>query len=123
MLELAQTSPCSWKEKILRKTDLVLAQTMTAGWVVSELHRIFEATELKDEHPFFAQIASCLPAMKQVPVWELVRRLFVTAPYISSVLNLQHQKQTLRFAKKYHIWRIPLPKPQTGQLSTEAVPL
>lgn len=119
MLEMAQTAPGSLKEKWLRKTDLLLSQVMTAGWVVAELHRIFEAESLKKEHPFFDQIASCLPALKSVPVWELARRLFVTAPYVSSVLNLRHHRQTLRFAQKHHVWRIPLPQPKIGNLYTE----
>ncbi len=119
MLELAQSAPGSFKEKCLRKTDLVLAQVMTAGWVMAELHRIFEVENLKEEHPFFAEIASCLPALRSVPIWDLGRRLFVTAPYLSSVLNLRHHKQTLRFAQKNHVWRLPMPKPKAENLFTE----
>ncbi len=121
MLELAQSSPGSLKERLVRKTDLMLAQVMTAGWVLAELHRIFDAAALKDEHPFFKTIAECLPAIKKVGLFELGRRLFKSAPYISFVLNLHHQKQTARFAKKYKIWHLPLPTPVIPRLFTDGV--
>jgi hypothetical protein len=123
MLELAQSSPGSLRERLVRKTDLILSQVMTAGWVLAELHRIFDATQLKDEHPFFATIAECLPAIQKVGVFELARRMFKSAPYISFVLNVQHQKQTARFAKKYKIWSLPLPKPEIPRLFSDGVSL
>lgn len=118
MLELAQTSPAGWREKLLRKTDLVLAQTLTAGWVMAELHKVYDARALKDEHPFFASLAQSLEHLAQLKPWEVVRRLFVTAPYVSFVLNTRHQRQTSRFAEKFKVWSLPFPAPKIGKLDT-----
>ncbi len=119
MLELAQTSPATVLQSVLRKTDLVLAQTMTAGWVMAELHKIYAVRELASEHPFFASLAKTLDHLKSLSPWEIVRRLFVTAPYISFVLNTRHQKQTARYAEKFKVWSLPLPKPKLGKLDVK----
>ncbi len=121
MLELAQSAPGNWKERLVRKTDLLLAQTMTAAWLVAELHRIFDAERLRKDHPFFETLASCLPSLKKIPLWDLPRRLFMTAPYVSFVLNLHHQKLTARFAHKHGVWRLPLPKPKLSSLYTHGI--
>lgn len=119
MLELAQEIPSTLREKLIRKTDLVLAQSMTAAWVLSQLSRVRVAKELEKEHPFFKDLSSCLPALSKVPLWKVVRSLFTSAPYIGFVLNVRHQKQTLRYAQKYGVWRVPMPIPQIGALYTE----
>jgi hypothetical protein len=119
MLELAQEIPSTFKEKLIRKTDLMLAQSMTAAWVLSQLSRVHVAKELAEEHPFFAELNACLPALSKVPLWKIVHSLFTSAPYIGFVLNLRHQKQTLRYAQKFGVWRLPMPVPQMGALYTE----
>ncbi len=119
MLELAQEIPSTLKEKLIRKTDLILAQTMTAAWVLQQLSRVRVAKELRDEHPFFQELSSCLPALSKVPLWKVFHNLFTSAPYIGFVLNVRHQKQTLRYAQKFGVWRVPMPVPQMGALFTE----
>lgn len=121
MLELAQSSPASWKERCVRKADLLVAQVMTAGWVLAELHKILEVGKLKSEHPFFGELAECLPALKKMGTVGLLKALFTSAPYISFVLNLHHQKQTARFADRFRVWRLPLPKPTLGELTTDFI--
>jgi hypothetical protein len=118
MLELANEIPSSFKEKVLRKTDLILAQTMTTAWVLAQLHRTFDVKHLKDEHPFFEVLSTCVGALQKVPLWKTIHRLFTQAPYISFVLNLNHQKQTLRYANRFGAWRVPLPEPKIGKLFT-----
>lgn len=119
MLELAHQSPTSWKRRLLHKTDFLLAQGLTASWMLTEFQRFYTVSDLQSKHPFFATLASCVPALKSLRPWEIVRRLFVTAPYVSFVLNTHHQRQTVRFAEKFGIWKLPLPRPRLGGVFTE----
>jgi hypothetical protein len=99
-----------------RKTDLLLAQALSSGWVISELTKIFEVRHLRGEHPFFDVLASCLPLLQSVPPLELFRRLFVSAPYISYLLNTRNQRATIEAATEARVLTFPFPEPQPQPL-------
>jgi hypothetical protein len=94
-----------------KKTDLLIAQIFSTGWVIAELNKVFEAKRFKNEHPFFETIASCAPLLKNLPPHELARRLFISAPYISLVLNTGHHRLTSASAQRHHAFSIPFPSP------------
>lgn len=118
MLELyRQAQPTGLRALLHRKLDLVLAQIFSAGWVLSELSKIFESEKMKDDHPFFATLASCLPLFRNLSPLEVVTKLFVTAPYVSTVLNTRYHKRTLEEAINQGAWSLPFPAPKTSETS------
>ncbi len=94
------------------KTDLIFGQIFSTSWMLAEMAKIFEAKKFKKAHPFFEVIASCEPLFKKLPKWELARRLFVTAPHVSLVLNPHFHKKTQLSAKKQGVFSIPMPRPR-----------
>jgi hypothetical protein len=126
MLEVIEQKRKSWHSFIHQKMDLLFAQLFNTGWVITELNKVFDAEKYKDEHPFFETIASCLPLFQKMPKIELAKRLFISAPYISLVLNTRHHKKTVLTAKKQAAWSFPFPKPNhadTNALATNLLPL
>jgi hypothetical protein len=118
MLELIEKTETSVLQKIYRKGDLLWAQVFSSGWVIAELHKVFEAQRLRTKHPFFATIAECLPLLRKISPASLLRRFFVSAPYISLVLNAKHHRLTLRAARSQKMPRFPLPDPELRPLFT-----
>jgi len=111
MLEVMERGRRGWKQSLLAKTDLLTAQCFTTGWVLAELQKIYSVGQLRRRHPFFETLASCLPLLAKVPKWELLRRLFVSAPYLSVVLNTRHHGQTIEEAARRGTLGIPFPEP------------
>lgn len=101
---------------VFRKTDVALAQALEVAWALSSLSRIKNSFWLRRKHPFYAQLFSCIPLLRKLSPLEIIRRLFVTAPFISLFLNPgQHQDyQTL--ITKLRAIPIPTPKPQPGTM-------
>ncbi len=117
MLDVIERSGASsLKERFHRKTDLLFSQLFSTGWVVTELTKIFESKRLKREHPFFETLATCLPLVRKVPLHDLVRKLFVTAPYISLVLNTRNHPHTIETAEARKVLRFPFPKPRPADV-------
>ncbi len=114
MLELINSRPRNF---FRRRASLMLAQSLSGMWVMSELTKIYEVSALKDRHPFFAVLHSCLPLLKKQSLPRLLWNLLVKAPYISTVLNLNFHKHTKAKARSQKIPHFPLPSPLSGILN------
>lgn len=120
MLSLIEARDGSLARWFHRKTDLLFAQAFCTGWVVAELTKVFEVKRLASRHPFFETLASCLPLLRQVPPLDLARRLFVTAPYISLVLNTKNHRHTSAAAVESKVLRFPFPTPRPASVGKKA---
>lgn len=120
MLELIGNGRRGLRAKLRRKASLVLAQALSSAWILSEASKLYEAEKLKDVHPFFAQLASCLPLLRKQSLPQLLWNLLVKAPYISTVLNLNFHPHTIQTADSQHVPHVPLPTPRPGPLMGRA---
>lgn len=111
MLQLIRESNQSISDLFFSKTDRVLGQVFSTGWVVAELNKVFEAKKLKHKHPFFEVIASCEELFKNLGPRDLAQKLFVSAPYISLMLNGNHHTKSAQLAKEHTALSVPFPKP------------
>lgn len=111
MLEVMGRARVGWKQSLLAKTDLLTAQCLTTGWVLAELQKIHGVKRLQHRHRFFKTLNSCLPLLEKLPKWELLRRLFVSAPYLSVILNTRHHAQTIEEAARRGALGMPFPEP------------
>ncbi len=111
MLELMGRARGGMKQALLAKTDLLTAQCFTSGWVLAELQKFFRVRELRGVHPFFETLASCIPLFDSLSWPSVIHRLFVSAPYLSVLLNTRHHTQTLLEAQRLGVFGIPYPQP------------
>jgi len=111
MLELIQQSSPSVRGIFHRATDLLLSQIFSTGWILSELHKVFTVKDLRKKNPFFEVLASALPLLEKMSYLELAQRLFISAPYVSLMLNTRNHPLTIATAKDRFSLRLPLPKP------------
>lgn len=111
MLELVQHRPASWRHLLHRKIDFVMAQIAGGPWVLTELYKFFGVKKLKGVHPFFDTLASCIPLYEKMPKHELVRRMFLGAPYISWLLNPGWRKLHEDVAAGHGAIVPPFPRP------------
>ncbi len=111
MLEIIRESNPSIGNYFFSKTDRVLGQMFSTCWVIAELNKVFEAKKLKNKHPFFQTIASCEELFKNLGPKELAKRLFVSAPYISLMLNGKYHTKTAKIAKEHQALSFPFPEP------------
>ena len=109
----------SFSNMIFRKTDLVLAQALEITWALSSLSRIRNAFWLRKKHPFYATLTSCIPLLRKLSPIEVIRRLFVTAPFVSLLLNPNYHNDYQTLIGKLRALQIPTPKPQPQSLSAE----
>lgn len=116
MLELAAQKPASWREALHRKADYLLAQVVGAPWVITELYKFFEVKKLRHKHPFFDVLASCVPLYEKMPRAQLIKRMFVAAPYVSWLLNPGWREQHLAPAKALGAIVPPFPTPEPVEL-------
>ncbi len=112
MLEVLNQRDSTLMQKMHKKFDLLFAQIFQTTWILSELHKVFNAEKFKKDHPFFEVIASCRPLFEKLSYPELAKRLFISAPYISLVLNSGFHKKTSLTAKQQKALIFPFPKPQ-----------
>lgn len=117
MLELIERRSFTLKRLLHRKTDLLFGQLFSTGWVIAELNKIFLAKDFASRHPFFEVISSCLPLIRQISTADLIKRLFVSAPYISLVLNTKNHPLTSRMAVTHRAFNFPFPQPNIQQLT------
>ncbi len=120
MLELIGNGRHGWRGFLRRKGSLLLAQTLSSSWVLSELSKIYEVDKLKDAHPFFKELATCLPLLRKQHLPKILWNLVVQAPYISTVLNLNFHRHTMLAASEHHVPHFPLPTPRPGILVGKA---
>ncbi len=111
MLEVINQRQSTIMQKLHKKFDLVFAQVFQTGWVLGELHKVLNAAKFKKDHPFFEVIASCKPLFEKLSTIELAEKLFISAPYISLVLNNRFHKKTALTARQQQAFIIPFPKP------------
>jgi len=111
MLSLIESKSHSLKEKLFFKSDLLFSQLAQTGWVMTEVMKLTRAKKLKSKHPFFEIISSCLPHFMALGPTELIRKLFISAPYVSLMLNTKNHPMTWRVALDQHTLSIPLPEP------------
>jgi hypothetical protein len=120
MLEVIRKRNRGLRQRLHRRLDLLYSELFSSTWVVCELERIFSVRKLNNKHPFFATLSSCLPLLEKLSTYELARRLFVSAPYISSVLNPRYHKLTPMTARKHDAWMLPYPTPKPALLYAAA---
>jgi hypothetical protein len=119
MLEVIRERNPSLSDLFFSKTDRALGQVFSTSWVIAELSKVFEAKEIKNKHPFFEVIASCEPLFKALGPGELAKKLFVSAPYISLVLNSRNHKKTSKMAKEHGALSFPFPTPTNTLTSVQ----
>jgi len=100
-----------------RKTDLLLAQALEIHWTISSLSRIRNAYGLRKKHPFYATLTSCIPLIIKLSPIEIIRRLFVTAPFVSLLLNPNIFDDYQQLITQVRALHIPTPKPRLTALS------
>lgn len=112
MLELIRRRVSGLGMRVHKSMDLFYSEMFSTGWILSELHRVMQVSKMKHEHEFFAVLASCVPLMQSMPRAELIHRLFVSAPYISSILNRRYHKHTTATARQHRAVGLIYPKPK-----------
>ncbi len=115
MLELLSQKNVGLAQRLRRKTDLLFAQVFSTGWVLSELHRIFEVKGMRSDHPFYETLAGCLPLFDKVPLSTLLQKLFVSAPYVGLVLNTKNHKKTHQLSQTLGMLSAPFPEPALNE--------
>ncbi|MBI5629513.1 MAG: diiron oxygenase [Elusimicrobia bacterium] len=119
MLEHLYRRNKSWANVFWRKTDLPLAQALEVSWAFSSLSRIRNTYWLRKKHPFYASLYSCMPLLRKLSPIEIIRRLFVAAPFVSLLLNPNYHHDYQGLVERLRALRIPTPKPQPLPLSAD----
>lgn len=116
MLDVIDRRATTFSRLFHRKTDLLFSQIFSTGWLLAELHRVFDAAKLQHKHPFFKTVASALPLMNQLGWATIAKRLFRSSPYISLVINTRNHDRTMLSAQRHNAWQLPFPQPITPKL-------
>ena len=123
MLKLIKDRPKTWRQTVHQKVDRMYSELFTTTWVLAELHKVFSVKELAHKDPFFETLASCVPLMKKLGWRELAKKLFVSAPYVSSVLNPRYHRLTSAAAAEHGAlgFSYPEPNPEVTFASAEDI--
>ncbi len=123
MLKLIRDRQENWRQQLHRRVDRIYSELFTTTWVLAELHKVFNVPTLAHRHPFFSTLASCIPLMKELSWRELASRLFVSAPYVSSVLNPRYHRLTSAAAAEHGAlgFHYPEPNPAVTFASAEDI--
>jgi hypothetical protein len=116
MLSLVENQPVSLQNALHRKMDFLFAQLVGAPWVVSELYKFFRVKEIAHKNPFFAVLASCIPLYEQMSLPEKLRRMFLSAPYISWFLNPHYRRLHRSAADRLGSFVPPFPVPRPATI-------
>ena len=111
MLTLVRNRNETFLRKLLKRTDFAFSQMVATPWVLSELAKFFEIKKFRHKHPFFEVLTSCLPLLQSMPKQELVKRMFLAAPYVSWLLNPKHRRWHSKLKKDHGAWDLPYPSP------------
>ncbi len=117
MLNLIAKKPGYLNSAWHKKIDFAFAQLVGAPWVITELYKFLRVKRLKGVHPYFDVLASCIPLFEAMPKAELVKRMFVAAPYVSWLLNPSWRKQHKDTVKKHGAIVPPYPPIDFDDLS------
>jgi len=115
MLDLIKTRNKSLKQKVHNKLDLLYSELFSIPWIVSELNRVKLVKDFSEHNEFFKILNSCLPLMQNLSTHELTSRLFVSAPYVSLILNKHHHKLSAATALSHKAISIPRPSPKLSK--------
>lgn len=113
VLDMIANRPFGFRELFHRKTDLILAQTISGSWLLIELQKIWRLKNLRTLHPFFSTLASCLPHFRKHPL--TLYHFFSKSPYLSLFLNVRNHPQTVQMIKRLHPLSFPLPLPRPAK--------
>jgi hypothetical protein len=108
MIDIFHQMPKTLKERVLAKTDNLLAELLPGPWVLTELMKIYKAKEFAHRHPFFQVIAESLPLLEQQSRPELLWRFINSTPYISWLVNPAFRKKQRDSLQKVQSLRLPL---------------
>lgn len=117
MLEHLYTRNRSAAAVLLRKTDLLLAQALEVSWALNALSRIRHARRLQSRHPFFAALVRLMPILRKQSPFTILQRLFLSAPFISLLLNPNYHRDYQQMAAKLAALEFPVPSPHKLELS------
>lgn len=110
MLDLLTERNKSFLNRLRCKFDLATSQALQLGWSISSLSRFRYVTELKNKHPFFEVLASCLPLFEKLPKHVTFWKLMTHAPYVSGLVNPTASRNILRYADRKGALVLPFPK-------------
>jgi len=116
MLSLVENGPESLRGRMHRKLDFLFSQLVGAPWVLTELYKFFRVRELKHKHPFFEVLASCIPLYERLSTAEKIRRMFLSAPYISWFLNPHYRRLHRSAADRLGSLVPPFPEPTPARI-------
>ncbi len=111
MLDLIKERNRSIKHIVHQKTDLVYSELFSTSWVLTEIQKIFRVQKYAHRHEFFQVLKSCLPLLEKMTKPQLIQRMFVSAPYLSFVLNPKRHKLSTKYAKDHGAMRFWVPEP------------
>jgi len=104
---------------VFRKTDFMLAQGLEIAWTFSSFSRIKNTFWLRNKHPFYKTLLSCIPLLRKNGPVDAIRKLFVTAPFVSLLLNPHNHNDFQTLITKLRTLQIPTPMPRPQTLSTD----
>lgn len=116
MLEHLYSRNRSLLSPVYRKTDLILSQALEVVWTLSSLSRVRNAPRLQKRHPFYAVLAGCLPMLRESSPFEIIKKLFISAPFVSLMLNPNHHGGFQETVSKLRALEFPIPKPESVPL-------
>ncbi len=117
MLEHLYKRDTSLAAILWRKTDLLLAQGLEVAWALSSLTRLRRVLFLRGRHPFYKTLSSCLPLLIRLSPVEIIRRLFVSAPFVSLLLNPNYHGDFQTVVEQLRALEFPIPKPDPKRLA------
>ena len=117
MLEHLYTRNRSTAAIVFRKTDLLLAQALEVSWALSSLTRLRHVRALEKRHPFYADLGRLMPILRKQSPFRMLQRLFISAPFISLLLNPYNHEDFQKMAEKLHALEFPIPTPRQKELS------
>ena len=119
MLNLIKHQPMTLRGLLHRKTNFLIAQIVGGPWVMAELMKFFNVKKLKNKHPFFEVLHSCIPLYEKLSMQQKVSRVFVGAPYISWLMNPTWKENQNFYAKELSVIQCPFPKLNETELHVE----
>jgi len=101
---------------LFKRTDFLVAQALEVSWALVSLSRLRNAERLRKRHPFYATLARLMPLLRGRSPFRLLRSLFVSAPFVSLLLNPNHHEDLQGMAARLRALEFPLPAPEPPKL-------
>jgi hypothetical protein len=116
MLELLITRATHPRSFLHSKGDLMVSQIVQTLWTAQSLGRTRALKKLADKHPLYRSLARMQEIFEKQPKTRTFWKFFTSAPYVSSLVNPNHHRKFMRFAKKMGSLSIPFPAPSPAPL-------